>query len=223
MGLLHWKERQIEHELMDTANPKDTEIVLSDLVRINRYFGGHRAITRALTRAGCNGQPFSLLDVGAASGDSSRIIRRVFPDAQVFNLDRNEGHLVKAPEPKMVGDAFALPFAPKSFDYVFCSSLLHHFRDDQVIELLRGFADVARQAVVIVDIERHYLPHWFMRLSRPVLNWHWMTVHDGLLSVRAALRPGELRRLAQRAGLSNLDVKTHRPAFRISLIGRPRS
>lgn len=188
---------------------------------INRYFGGHRAIVQTLKRAGCNGKGFSLLDVGAASGDTSQIVSRTFPGASFVNMDQNEVNLSYAPEPKIVADAFDLPFERQSFDYVFCSSLLHHFADDQIVDLLRKFATVAKQAVVAVDIERHRAPYWFMKLSRPVMRWHWLTVHDGLLSVRAALRGKELNNLAVRAGLHGIEIRVHRPAFRISLIGRP--
>jgi hypothetical protein len=216
-----WPKRQIVQELMDSCDPSDADPTLQDLVRINRYFGGHRAIVQTLKRAGCNGKSFSFLDVGAASGDTSQIVGRTFPGASFLNLDQNEVNLSYAPEPRIVADAFDLPFARQSFDYVFCSSFLHHFGDDQIVDLLRKFAAVAREAVVAVDIERHRAPYWFMQLSRPLMRWHWLTVHDGLLSVRAALRAEELRGLAVRAGLRDIEIRIHRPAFRISLIGRP--
>lgn len=217
-----WPKRQIVQELMDSCDPSDAAPVLQDLVRINRYFGGHWAIAQTLRRAGCNGKGFSILDVGAASGDTSRMVSRTFPDASFVNMDHSEVNLSRAPEPKIVADAFDLPFERQSFDYVFCSSLLHHFADDDIVDLLREFATVARHAVVAVDIERHRVPYWFMKLSRPVMRWHSLTVHDGLLSVRAALRAEELRSLAVRAGLHGVEILVHRPAFRISLIGRPR-
>ena len=155
-----WAYRQITPELMDTCDPSAAAHALRDLVRINRYFWGHQAIVNTLKRAGCNGNGFSLLDVGAASGDTSRLIARRFPRASVLNLDRNESNLSRAPEPKIVADAFALPFPQQSFDYVFSSSFIHHFEDDQIVALLEGFAVVARRAVVVVDLERHYVPYW---------------------------------------------------------------
>lgn len=215
-----WSQRKIVKELMDDCDPTDARQVLQDIVRINRHFGGHRVVRWLLKRAGCANEPFSLLDVGAASGDSSHVIRKAFPLAHVVSLDRNAVNLSAAPEPKIVADAFDLPFAPNSFDYVFCSSFLHHFDNDKVVALLHGFSRVARHAVLLVDLERHFIPYWFMRLSQPFLCWHWMTVYDGRLSVRAAFSSTEMKRVAEEAGLSNLEVKTHRPAFRISIVGR---
>ena len=62
---------------------------------------------------------FTLLDVGAASGDSGRAILESYPRASVTSLDKNPNNLVAALEPKLVGDAFTLPFADGSFDLYF--------------------------------------------------------------------------------------------------------
>jgi ubiquinone/menaquinone biosynthesis C-methylase UbiE len=220
MTFATWRERKLANELMDTSDPADARRSLRDLVRINALLGGHRIVRQLLARAGCRDQPFSLLDVGAASGDSSRIIRKAFPSAHVVSLDQNATNLAAAPRPKAIADAFHLPFASNSFDYVFCSSFLHHFDNDQVVRLLQNFARVARRAVLLVEMERHFVPYWFMRLTHPLFRWHWLTVHDGLLSVRAAFTSGELRRLAETAGLRRPQVKTHRSAFRISVMAQ---
>jgi SAM-dependent methyltransferase len=214
-----WRERKIVPELMDDADPADARRSLHDLVRINTALGGHNIVKQLLKKAGCGEEPFSLLDVGAASGDTARVIRDAFPRATVVSLDRNAVNLSAAPAPRVLADAFALPFRPASFDYVFCSLFLHHFENDQVVRLLRGFVFAARRGVLISDLERHVVPYWFMRLSQPIFRWHWLTVHDGRISVRAAFTAEELRSLAQKAGLHNLKVATHRPAFRISLSG----
>jgi SAM-dependent methyltransferase len=213
-------KRRIVHELMDEADPAEARQCLKDLVRINADFGGHATIRKLLSQAGCNGEAFSILDVGAASGDSARIIRKAFPRARVVNLDRNEVNLGSAEHPKVLADAFRLPFAPRSFDFVFSSLFVHHFSNAEVEDLLRNFGVVARKAVLIADLERHIVPYWFLRASRPIFGWHWMTVHDGSISVRAAFTGQELSAVAERAGLKQVQVRTYRPAFRIALVGR---
>ena len=210
-------KRLILPELLDILPPEQARASLRDLVRINRRWGGHSTLRTLLRESVPDGQAFSVLDVGAASGDMGACIRKWYPAAKVTSLDHIETHLAGSPSPKVAGDAFRMPFRPGSFDFVFCSLFLHHFRDEHVIELLKTFGEIARKAVLVIDLERHPVPYYFMAWSWPLLGWDPVTVHDGAISVEAAFRPKELEDLARRAGLRNPRVRRFRPAFRITL------
>jgi SAM-dependent methyltransferase len=213
--------RLIEPELMDDAAPDEARACLEDLVRLNQDYGGHSALRNLLLRAGCQGRTFSLLDIGAASGDAAEVIRQIAPGASVVNLDRNPVNLGRATHPKVLADAFQLPFRAGAFDYVFSSLFLHHFTDEQIILLLSKFSEVARRQILISDLERHLFPYVFLPLSKLLLKWHWMAAHDGRISVRAALTAEELRALAEKAGLKRIEVTVHRPAFRLTMLASP--
>jgi SAM-dependent methyltransferase len=210
-------KRLIRPELLDGLSPDEARASLSDLVRINRWWGGHSTLRSLLRDNVPDGQPFSVLDVGAASGDMGACIRQWYPAAKVTSLDYVESHLRASRGDKVAGDAFRLPFGPGSFDYVFCSLFLHHFDDEKVVELLRDFGAVARKAVLVIDLERNPIPYYFIAWSRPLLGWDPVTVHDGSISVEAAFRRSELEDLARKAGLRNARARVFRPAFRIAL------
>ncbi len=161
-----------------------------------------------------------MLDIGAASGDTGQMLRSLYPGASVTNLDYNAVNLGAAPHPKLLGDAFALPFRPGSFDYVISCLFLHHFTDEQVKNLLRSFYAVARRGLMIADLERHAVPYCFLPATRHLFRWERITVHDGMISVRAAFRKSELLELAREAGIPNAQANVYRPAFRISLTAR---
>jgi SAM-dependent methyltransferase len=208
--------RRIAPEGLDTAPAPVARRNLADIVRINRYFGGH-AISRQLLYHLHPPARFTLLDVGAASGDHARLIRAAFPGATVFCADRLARNLAAAPPPVFVADAFRLPLAPAAVDYVFCSLFLHHFPDDAVVSLLRSFATIARRALIAIDLYRHPCAKWFLRASAPFFRWHPLTVADGAASVDAAFTPAEFRRLAAAAGL-DASIRSHFPWFRLSLV-----
>ncbi len=215
-------KRLILPELLDTLPPDQARASLQDLVRINRRWGGHSTLRHLLhdvvQKTVPDGQPFSVLDVGAASGDMGACIGKWYPEAKVTSLDYVESHLGSSPEQRVAGDAFRLPFQPGSFDYVFCSLFLHHFEDMDVVRLLRGFGEVARKAVLVIDLERNPVPYYFIAWSRPLLGWDPVTVHDGAISVEAAFHRKELEDLARQAGLRNPRARVYRPAFRIALV-----
>jgi len=215
-----FKHRHIQPELLDRADPEEARMNLADLVRINKRFGGYSTATKLLSRVAQPDDCFTLLDVGAASGDTGRYLSRAYPNARITSLDCNQINAEAAPSPKLIADAFALPFPPQSFDFVFSSLFLHHFTDEEVVRLLSGFYCVARKAVLITDLERHILPYCFLPATRPFMKWNRITVHDGPISVRAAFTRQELEKLAKAAGMERFCAEVHRPAFRLSLVAR---
>ncbi|HEX5229623.1 MAG TPA: methyltransferase domain-containing protein [Bryobacteraceae bacterium] len=211
-------ERVIVPEMLDHAPPDVTRASLRDLARINRFLGGYYVLGRLFDGLVAPSDRFSVLDIGAASGDMGAAIRRRYPQARVTSLDYKDDHLIQAADPRIVADAFALPLRAASFDFVFSSLFLHHFTDDQVVDLFRSFRGVARRAVLAIDLERGPLAYHFLPRTRWLFGWHDITINDGQISVAAAMKKHELRELAQRAGLAQARVKVHRPWSRLSLV-----
>lgn len=204
-------------ELLDRPDAPVAEVVVSlaDLRRYNRWLGGTRVLLRLLAAEGLD--RFSLLDVGAASGDLSEEVSRRYPGARIVLCDRKYKHL---PGFGVAAEAEALPFARRSFDFVAASLLLHHFPDAGVVQALREFGRVARRAVLVNDLERHWFPLAFVRCTAPVFARSPLTRHDASASVRQAFRPQELRVLAHQAGFARVTVRRHRPWFRLSVVAR---
>lgn len=212
--------RIVEPEWLDDAPPDRARASLDDLIRLNRYWGGYSSLASLFRELNPPDVTFSVLDIGAASGDMGRELRRFHAGARVVSLDYVAHHLDRAEAPKVVGDAFRLPFAPRSFDYVFSSLFLHHFPNDGIVALLKGFSSVARRAVLAIDLERAAIPYWFVPTTRAILGWDPITAHDAPVSVAAGFRAGELRELAAAAGLCDPVVRSHGIAYRLTLRAR---
>lgn len=207
-------------ELLAGAERGDRQANLRDLARINRWFGGHRLARTLVREVARSTEEIRVLDAGAASGDMGRAIRRELPRATVVSLDRSRSHLDGAGERSVAADLFHPPFRPRSFDIVFCSLLLHEHSDAEAERLLRGLFRLARRALIVLDLYRHRFAYYFLPATRLLFQWHWITLHDGPVSVAAAFRPGELLELARGAGLENARVRLHRPWFRVSLLAQ---
>jgi hypothetical protein len=215
------KERFIEPEVLDDQTPERAAPSLRDIVKINRLTGGHRVLREALAACMEPGAAFSMLDVGAASGDTAALVRTLFPRATVVSLDYRSHHLAGAPGDRVAADAFRLPFPPRSFDVVYCGLFLHHFNNDAVVQLLHSFGEIARRNVIVNDLERHILPWYFLPATKWIFGWDSLTLHDGPISVQAAFTGPELRHLGECAGLQSCRVRVYRPAFRLCLIAGP--
>jgi 2-polyprenyl-3-methyl-5-hydroxy-6-metoxy-1,4-benzoquinol methylase len=217
--------RVLKPEILDTLPYEQARASLGDLTRLNRYWGGHGTL-RKLLRNAVTDEGFSLLDIGAASGDMGRCVREWYPKARVTSLDRIAFHLTANPalpgaapvSTRVAGDAFALPFREKSFDFSFCSLFLHHFTDEEIVKLFAEFGRVARRAVLAIDLDRNPIAYYFVPWTRWILGWDPVTVNDAAISVEAAFHPEELETLAARAGLKHPRARVYRPAFRIAMI-----
>jgi len=214
------RSRLIQPEILDDQTPERAAPSLADIVRINRLLGGHEVLRKCLRGIVSPGESFSLLDVGAGSGDAASVVLKEYPAAAVFSLDHRIHHVRFARGQRIVADAFRLPLRPRSFDIVYAGLFLHHFRDDEVVRLLTAMTAAARRFVVINDLERHYMPYYFLPATRWLFGWDPITLHDGTISVQAAFTASEMRKLGQRAGLNSMDVRTHRPSFRVSMVAK---
>ena len=206
-------------ELLDLGSAPAAEVArsLADLRRINRWLGGRSVLLRMLAAERL--ERFSLLDVGAGSGDLGVAVLARFPRARVVLCDLKPRHL-EATLPRVAAAAEQLPFRNASFDFVAASLFLHHFRDADAARLLGLFSRLARRAVLINDLERNWFPVLFVRLAAPVFARSYITRHDAVASIRQAFLPHELRELARAAGFTDITVRRHLPWFRLSLVAR---
>lgn len=148
-------------------------------------------------------------------------IREHYKNAAVVSLDRRIFHLEPAHDPRVVAEAAALPFRDRAFDFVLCSLLLHHYSNECAAGLVRDLLRIPRQALIVLDLERHPVPYSFLQVTRPLFGWSALTIHDGCISVAASFKPGELHSIAKLAGATKAMIQTHRPWFRISAIISP--
>jgi SAM-dependent methyltransferase len=210
----------------DLGTPEEIQRSFDDLWRINRWLGGVSGCLHLLEtyfeRRGS--RHARILDVG--SGDSrlavhlQRELARRNRSLEFVALDRRLSHLRNGNDSlgmlsRVAADVSNLPFAEKSFDVVMCNLFLHHFSEDETVELLRRFAGVASDAVLINDLERNLLPYLFIRLGWPFARSR-ITRHDGAASVRQAYTKDELATLASRAGFPHFEIE-RLPAYRLGL------
>ena len=210
----------------DLGTPQEIQQSFDDLWRINRWLGGVSGCLHLLEnyfdRRGS--RHARILDVGSGDarlasylqGELARRNRR----AEFVALDRRLSHLRNHNSSagklsRVVADVMHLPFPEKSFEVVICNLFLHHFSGDEAVELLRRFAAMASEAVLINDLDRHPLPYAFIRVAWPFARSR-ITRHDGAASVRQAYTKGELATLARRAGFTHFEVE-RLPAFRLGL------
>jgi SAM-dependent methyltransferase len=221
--------RKTSVELLDSGLLALDEIRsnFDDLWRVNRYFGGVSGCLRLLACAfeRTGRRPLRVLEVGAGDGRVAGHVRqelcRQGIQADFFVLDRRLKHLQVGHRRteglhRVAANAFSLPFRERSFDLVICNLLLHHFSGNEAVAFLGALASVAREAVLINDIERHWLPYLLFRGAFWLCRSRVSRL-DGLASIRQAYTGSELEDLACAAGFDDFEVHRIVP-FRLGLV-----
>jgi ubiquinone/menaquinone biosynthesis C-methylase UbiE len=223
-----FETRSSELEFMDTGDytPEEYEGCLRELRRINRWLGDKRALEETLLSEieRENLKQFSVLDVGAGSGELLRVIakfaRKSERKSQLCGLELNRRSAEAIREESkdfaeirsIRGNALLLPFADNSFDYAICSLFTHHFADEKVIEILREMRRVARQRIFAIDLHRDRRAYFFYTTIGKIFLHNRLVRHDGALSILRSFVPEELEHLGKQAGLDKVSVTKHFPA-----------
>jgi SAM-dependent methyltransferase len=218
------RSRIYQPEIMDeeTVDQDTADEVYRYLASINRLFGGVRgtiARFEAFSRSWRPGERIEVLEIACGAADVPRALiawgrERGF-DLRVTATDILPSALDYARRMGPADDRLRLacadverpPFKAGAFDYVSCGLFFHHLTDAQVVASLELFDRLATRGIVVNDLVR----------SRRAFIWTWLLTwpfhpilhHDGPLSIRRALTPGEMKQLASAAGLPWLTVERH--------------
>ena len=110
---------------------------------------------------------FKVLEVGCGPGHFTNMIKKYYPNCEVYGVDLDENHIEFAKEKAkelgleinyMTGDATSLPFENESFDIIFSHTLVEHLPFDQFIsEQKRLLKNNGKLVSIHVDSKRKHI------------------------------------------------------------------
>jgi SAM-dependent methyltransferase len=223
-----FQHRSYELENIDkgTYTPEEYEGCLVELRRVNEWLGDTKVLRETLfaeiERADL--KSFSVLDVGAGSGELLRVCarwaRETNREASFVGIELNErsaGAILEEsrdfPEISSArANGLQLPFADRTFDYIIQSLTLHHFGDEAAVELLREMGRVARRGLFVIDLHRNPVAYYFYTTLGRIILHNRLLREDGALSILKSFKPDEMADLGRLAGLANVKVHKHFPS-----------
>jgi SAM-dependent methyltransferase len=202
-------------ELLDTDSGTAAEVAasLSDLRRINLWFGGLATTENLVEHVAriTNRSSLSLLEVAAGSGYVPETARaRLRPRGyclQVTSLDRVQGHMSNGGR-AVAGDALGLPFRDGSFDLVSCNLFAHHLSPPDLVQFIDEALRACRVAVLINDLIRHPLHLALVYAGLPLYRSR-LTRHDAPASVRQAYTPEEMQEVLAQTRAARFEIHRH--------------
>ena len=223
-----FRQRSYELENIDkgTYTPAEYEGCIVELQRVNEWLGDTRALRASLLKEieDQGLKSFSVLDVGAGSGELLRVAaqwtRETNRSGLFVGLELNK-RSAKAileesdgfPEIFSVqASGLVLPFSDNSFDYVISSLMLHHFDDEGAVEILREMGRVAARGIFVIDLHRNPMAYFLYTTVGHIILHNRLLREDGALSILKSFKPAEMEVLGRQAGLVNFKVERHFPS-----------
>ncbi|HEY8598691.1 MAG TPA: methyltransferase domain-containing protein [Thermomicrobiales bacterium] len=231
------RQRHDLPELLDNLDMDHHTMLgnLRDIRRFNRLLRWDAMVANdALRLIGDQDSSYrpTILDVGCGTGDLPLAVgarmRRAGYESRFICVDIHQPVLAAARHhigaalscDYLRADGLRLPLPNRAIDLVLCSATLHHFPPREAVRLLGELARVTRGALLVNDLARGWGPYLGARVITAIAMRNRVTRHDGVVSVRRAYTPREVRGLALTAGLVGADVRSRLPG-RLTLTWLP--
>ena len=232
MQIPDFSRRSNEAEIMDDLDLGGDlmDQTLDQLALINRFLGGRLLLDGVKEALGETkpGEEYTVIDLGCGGGESLRQIadwgRQKGLTLILIGLDANP-HVIRYASKKssdypeieyLVRDIWSPSFMELEADLVTCSLFLHHFEATDIQRLIIQLKQICRKAIVVSDLQRHWLPWILFKVLTFVLGASKMIRFDGALSIRRGFSRQELNLMARESGW--LGSIKWRWAFRFLMI-----
>lgn len=225
-------KRSQEKELLDLGpgfySPDEYAQCLRILFKINKMLGFFKHTVTILKRFP---KTISIIDVGCGGGLFLLNLGKHFPDMKMRGVDISEEAIKVAQNELLhwkqdksninvefqIQQQNELTLPPNSVDIVLTTLVCHHIEDDDLVVFLQQANNAACKAVIINDLQRHFLAYWFYKILSPILFRNRLITHDGLISIKRSFTRQELHLLLNKANIQNYKIKWCFP-FRWSIL-----
>lgn len=209
-------------ELMDdfTMEGEILRDALDKIASINKLLGGNTVTLNGVEQLLKNISPqqcIRIVDVGCGNGDMLRTLANYAKQKQLnfelLGIDANQFTINHAKQLSVnyssisykCEDIFENQIA--ECDIVLCTLTLHHFKDQEIIDLLSQFKKSASLGIVINDLQRSSLAYYLFTALCFVFGLNHMSKQDGLVSILRGFKKDDLQLYSKQLKLKNCSIK----------------
>ncbi|MFN3755205.1 methyltransferase domain-containing protein [Flavobacterium sp.] len=221
---INTKNRTNEPEIMDDF-ALEGEILrdaLDKIAKINRFLGGNQLTLQGvqqLLKGVSKSKTITIVDIGCGNGDMLRALadygkknnykfNLIGIDANAFTVNHAET-LSKAYEniSYRCEDIFDAEFKSLPYDIVLCTLTLHHFKDEEILSLMKVLYQNASIGIVINDLHRSAIAYRLFQTLCSVFQLNDMSREDGLVSILRGFKKNELENYSKQLQLKKYTIQ----------------
>lgn len=205
---------------------------LDKIASINQLLGGNKvtlAGVKTLIASKPSDQVIRITDIGCGNGDMLRaladyakkqglnfILKGI--DANKFTIRHAQSLSTNYPSITYAcSDIFDDLSKTEPCDIMLCTLTLHHFKDEEIIDLLNNFKRSATMGIVINDLQRSATAYYLFKALCYVFCLNDMSREDGLISILRGFKKADLLKYTKQLKVKSSSIKW-RWAFRYQWI-----
>lgn len=162
---------------------------------------------------------FKIYEIGSGGGDNLRAIGRFLNKKkipyQLGGVDLKEdcvrfAEKFEQQDSKIkyeIADYQLATFSDGKPDIIFNSLFCHHFRDEDLVKMLRWMHQNAEIGFVIADLHRHPLAYYSIKWLTALFSKSYLVKNDAPLSVLRGFTRQEWKILLENAGIKNYKIR----------------
>ena len=218
-----FKQRSYEKELLDRDDIPFEEIKrnMQELDFINRKLGGHNitldGIVALIKDQMLFNSVLTIAEIGCGGGNNLRAVKEwaahIHLPVKLQGIDINPECIAYAKQrEKNSGIEFfqsgyqQFVFQQKP-DIIFSSLFCHHFREDELIFMLRWMKENSWSGFFINDLHRHPLAYYSIKLLTRLFSKSKLVKNDAPLSVKRGFTRSEWNELFSKAGIEDFNCR----------------
>lgn len=211
--------RSNKTEIMDDFSLKGELLrdTLDKLGNINKWLGGNSVTLDGIAQLLKN-QPkdktYTIIDLGCGHGDILRLVakfgRKQGYKFKLLGIDANQDAIdyanelsIDFPELSFESiDIFSEQFEALDFDIALTTLFLHHFKNEDILILLKNLVKNANLGIVVNDLQRNEIAYGLFKLLGLTIS-NDMIVQDGLTSILRAFKRNDLEQFSEQLNLKS--------------------
>ncbi|WP_298223277.1 methyltransferase domain-containing protein [Flavobacterium sp.] len=220
---LNTKQRTDAPEIMDDFSLEGQQLsdALDKIAKINQWLGGNALTLKGvetLIRHIPKETQICIVDLGCGNGDmlrsladyakkNQRNFRLIGIDANPFTVNYAKESSKNDPDIEyLTEDIFSFDYKKDPIDIVLCTLTLHHFKDQEILQLMQTLNQNAKIGIVVNDLHRSKIAYRLFQLICFLFRLNPMSKEDGLTSILRGFKKEELVAFSKQLNLTHYTI-----------------
>ncbi len=195
---------------------------LEEIASVNKILGGNSISLKAvkqILKTLSSDKTTTIVDVGCGNGDMLRSFSKMGLkhgfNIKLIGIDANPNAIEIARKLSMdfenlsyeVVNIFEDAFAKMKYDIALCTLTLHHFKDDEIMNIMQTMTENATIAVLVNDLQRSALAYRLFKLYSWIFGLGPISKADGLTSILRGFKKEELQSISRKLKFKTYSIQ----------------